>query len=249
MDAEIKARLNGINQEFYQTFAESFSQTRGRVQPGVLQILSLMPRYGNFLDIGCGNGNLAQVWSQGGYLGNFVGLDFSPGLVAAARERIQAASNDRSISFYEADLSRDDWTSVVPELKWDAIFSFAVLHHIPAAASRLRLCRQISAIACPDAKIWISVWQPLNSPRLQKRIIEWDTLDIEADQVENGDVLMDWRAHQNAQHKPAYRYVHIFDHEELAMLAEQAGFSVQESFYSDGKEGNLGLYQCWLAKN
>ncbi len=36
--------------------------------------------------------------------------------------------------------------------------------------------------------------------------------------------------------------------DELTEIARVSGFSVSSSYYSDGKEGNLGLYQRWLAK-
>ena len=44
------------------------------------------------------------------------------------------------------------------------------------------------------------------------------------------------------------RYVHIFTENELVDLAESSGFEVKDTFYSDGKEGDLGLYQCWVVK-
>jgi len=248
MEAKILARLNGINQEFYQTFAQSFSQTRRRVQPGVRRVLTQMPKEGNFLDIGCGNGNLAKIWARDGYRGSFSGVDFSPGLIADAKKNIKDANDSQSISFYEADISSEKWALFLPDQTWDAIFSFAVLHHIPSADRRLRLCQQIHAIADPGTQIWVSVWQPLNSPRLRKRILGWQEVGIDREQVEHGDVLMDWRAYQDSQKSPAIRYVHIYDESELQNLAEAAGFAVDEKFFSDGKEGNLGLYQRWAAK-
>jgi len=249
MDAEILARLNGINQEFYQTFAQSFSQTRGRIQTGVRRVLQKMPLSGNFLDVGCGNGNLAQAWSEMGLIGAYSGVDFSAGLIAAARENVSPNSPDQSISFLNADLSSERWVSVLPASRWDAVFCFALLHHIPCAARRLRLCQEVCSLVSQDTLIWVSVWQPLNSPRLKNRIIDWKVVGMDKDQIESGDVLMDWRAHKHAVLMPAYRYVHVFKENELTHLAESAGFSVKEVFYSDGKEGNLGLYQRWALDN
>ena len=58
---------------------------------------------------------------------------------------------------------------------------------------------------------------------------------------------MDWRGEQaEGSKRVGLRYVHIFNANELAGLAEQSGFRVVDQFYSDGKEGNLGLYQTWL---
>jgi len=249
MDADTVARLNGINQEFYQTFAQSFSQTRGRIQAGVRRILHQMPASGNFLDIGCGNGNLARAWSQEGYRGAFTGIDFSAGLIHAAQADLISDSPDQSFHFLHADLSSESWISVLPASRWDVIFCFAVLHHIPDAAQRLRLCQQIRSLATHQTKLSVSVWQPLNSPRLTSRILDWKLVGMNEDQVEDGDVLIDWRAHVNGMDKPAYRYVHIFKEPELIHLAENAGFLVKKAFYSDGKEKNLGLYQQWVLDN
>jgi hypothetical protein len=53
---------------------------------------------------------------------------------------------------------------------------------------------------------------------------------------------MDWR-----RDGEGIRYVHHFSEPELSALAEQAGFQVEETFYSDGETGTLGLYQIWRA--
>jgi len=39
--------------------------------------------------------------------------------------------------------------------------------------------------------------------------------------------------------------VHHFRKEELESLAAEIGFTVVETFFSDGQEGNLALYQVW----
>ena len=245
MEAEILAQLNGINQEFYQNFADSFSLTRARIQPGVRQILQKLPVEGDVLDIGCGNGNLAVAWSQEGFSGSFTGVDFSPGLIADARKNASPQKAEQKIGFHLADLGHDGWISVLPDQTWKTIFCFAMLHHIPAASRRRRLCQQIRSLLLPKTSLWLSVWQPLNSIRLKKRIVGWEVVGLHPAQVEDGDVLMDWRAHQHADENPAYRFVHIFSEKELSGLAKSAGFQVKNSFYSDGKEGNLALYQHW----
>jgi hypothetical protein len=122
-----------------------------------------------------------------------------------------------------------------------------VLHHIPGAAQRLCLCQQIQSLVSPVTEIWISVWQPLNSPRLKQRILDWEIASIDSNLVENGDVLIDWRAQTDAEKQTGLRYVHIFDEKELSALAQASGFKVDESYFSDGKEGKLGLYQKWRA--
>ena len=65
-----------------------------------------------------------------------------------------------------------------------------------------------------------------------------------AGDVDAGDVLIDWRA-EGESAGAALRYVHAFSEEEMQRLAGKSGFQIRESWSSDGKEGNLGLYQVW----
>jgi hypothetical protein len=62
--------------------------------------------------------------------------------------------------------------------------------------------------------------------------------------VEAGDVLLDWRA-EAQKGKVGYRYVHRFTQDGLERLREGTPFRLADSFFSDGKEGNLALYQKW----
>jgi SAM-dependent methyltransferase len=249
MKAETLDQLNRINQEFYQEFANSFAQTRKRIQPGVSNILENIARKGNLLDIGCGNGNLAYTWAQKGYTGLYFGIDFSVGLIEKAKNNSLPIYEGQKIAFHQTDLNRDEWINSLPDVEWDAIFCFAVLHHIPGEARRKLLCAQMRELLTVGKDCYISVWQPRNSPRLVNRIQPWESVGVDSSDVDPGDVLMDWRAHQiDGQNEPAHRFVHIFSANELTEIAHVSGFSVSVSFYSDGKEGNLGLYQHWVAK-
>jgi hypothetical protein len=92
----------------------------------------------------------------------------------------------------------------------------------------------------PSGSFIHSVWQPLHSPRLKERILPWTIVGLSDDQIEAGDYLIDWR-----QGGKGIRYIHSFTEDELAELANQCGFSIKNSFYSDGEGGRLGLYQIW----
>ncbi len=86
----------------------------------------------------------------------------------------------------------------------------------------------------------LSNWQFLNSPRWRARVQPWETVGLSPGDVGPDDYLLDWR-----RGGTGYRYVHHFSEGELAALAAETGFRVVETFYSDGKEGNLGLYSVW----
>jgi tRNA (uracil-5-)-methyltransferase TRM9 len=255
MDADIASRLLAVNQEFYQTFAAPFSATRQRLQPGVQRLLAHVPRDVRLLDVGCGNGELWRALARRGHRGQYVGVDFSPGLLAAAQaacpggENIPATAENGAppgedtafyAAFLAADLSQTGWAGRLAPASFNRATAFAVLHHLPGWKPRLEALQSIRRLLAGDGLCFLSNWQFLNSPRLRQRIQPWAAIGLEDSQVDPGDYLLDWR-----QGGHGLRYAHHFDPAELEELAQAAGFQVIETFLSDGAEGNLGLYQIW----
>jgi hypothetical protein len=105
---------------------------------------------------------------------------------------------------------------------------------------RQALVRELHKLTRKEAKLSISVWNFLDSDRLRERILPWQTVGLHDSQVEPGDFLIDWR--RDGQ---GIRYVHHFTEADLANLAKEGDFNVEETFYSDGETGTLGLYQVW----
>jgi len=238
-------KLLDLNRKFYQTFASNFSATRMRIQPGVKQILNTIPANVNILDLGCGNGKLAQALADEGYQGKYLGVDFSSELLEIARKGLE---NFNNCSFIQGDLSSQDWDLMVDEqvkeqiipAKFQVVFSFATFHHLPGSDLHKRTLQKIHALLTKDGELFFSNWQFLNSARLRKRIQPWAMVNLASDDVDLGDYLLDWR-----QGGLGLRYVHHFSQTELCSLADQTGFSVEESYFSDGEGENLGLYQVW----
>jgi hypothetical protein len=104
----------------------------------------------------------------------------------------------------------------------------------------LNILRIVKQLLKTDGIFVDSNWQFLNSEKLKARIQPWETAAISASEVDVGDYLLDWRSGGKG-----LRYVHHFNESELAELAKASGFSIMDSFYSDGETGNLGLYQVW----
>lgn len=244
MDPNVQRQLVEINAQFYQTFSMQFSATRQRVQPGVFKALKLIGPENSVLDIGCGNGNLLPALLDQGFSGRYTGIDFSPALVKLAEERAQELTLNnnklRGAFFLSSDLSRPGWDITGSLKPVDFITAFAVLHHLPACTARLELFKTFRRLLEPDGKLLISFWQFLNSERLKRRIVDWSEVNIPATALDENDFLLDWRSGGTG-----FRYVHLFNEHELRDLAAQSGFKIEESYFSDGKEGNLGLYQTW----
>jgi tRNA (uracil-5-)-methyltransferase TRM9 len=233
----VSARLLALNSQFYQTFASQFSATRQRLQPGVRRLLGEIVSHSNVLDLGCGNGELARQLARHGFAGRYVGVDLAEGLLALAQQGLPPGFQ---ASFQHLDLAIPGWEAQVPGPPFDLALAFAVLHHLPGEALRRRVLEKVHALLAPQGCFVHSEWQYRNSPRLSRRILPWETIGLSPEDVDPGDALLDWK-----QGGYGLRYVHQFSEPELARLAAETGFTVRETFYADGKEGNLGLYQVW----
>jgi SAM-dependent methyltransferase len=261
MDLSTAARLIELNRDFYDRFGSAFSATRHRIQPGVRHVLGLLKGDESIVDLGCGNGELARELTKRGHLGSYLGVDFSlPSLRDA-----EVLPKDFAARFVEADLTSPSLIDVIAKSReavtkksqvhegipsasyrpprndmFDIVFCFAVLHHIPSYALRLRLLRIVHELLKDDGLFIHSNWQFLNSEKLKARIQPWEAVAIPSSAVDAGDFLLDWRSGGKG-----LRYVHHFDEKELDELAKASGFHVSKKFYSDGASGRLGLYQIW----
>jgi SAM-dependent methyltransferase len=249
VEQDIASQLLALNRQFYQTMGVEFSATRTRLQPGVGQVLTTIPPSARILDLGCGNGELARQLARRNFNGLYIGLDFSPVLLQHARGKVHPLDSNANpvFRFTQADLATESWEESLiahfpaPErVSFDLILAFAVLHHLPGRQVRTRLLHKVRQYLSPSGSFIHSVWQFLNSPRLQARIQPWENAGLSPAQVDPDDYLLDWRRGGSG-----LRYVHHFSLQELDDLAAETGFSIQYTFVSDGEAGKLGLYQFW----
>ena len=239
MRPAVIARLRAINEAFYQNFAASFSGKRQRLQPGVLRVISRMPAQARVLDLGCGNGLLARGLRDSGHQGEYVGVDASEEMLAIAGK----ALDEPRYHFLQLDLNVPGWSEALlsqfPQ-SFDWACMFAALHHIPGSKTRATLLREVRSILTQGGRLALSTWNFLSSDRLRRRLVPWEAVGLRTADVEPGDYLLDWR-----EGGTGVRYVHHFKVQELALLAQEAGFRPAETFFSDGENRRLGLYQIW----
>jgi SAM-dependent methyltransferase len=245
------AALLELNRRFYDSFGPAFAATRRRIQPGVRRALALIPDGGRWLDLGCGSGALALAWADRFSAGLYLGLDFSPTLLAEARAALAQPTlpPGLTIRLAPADLSAPDWPAALPPEPFDGALAFAVLHHLPGAELRLGLLRSLRARLVPGGRFILSNWQFQHSPKLLARVQPWERAGLSDTDLEPGDTLLDWRYSLPGQpEQVGLRYVHRFTPDELEELARSTGFAVVEQYESDGDGGRLGLYQVWQAE-
>ncbi len=250
VNPETTKRLLSLNRQFYNDHGSDFSETRRRLQPGVTRLLGTLHGDESILDAGCGNGELARALSRGGHHGSYLGLDFSLPLLKEARREAFVFP----VQFVEADLvelttkergkmkevSGTTSSFFFPLSSFDIVFCFAVLHHIPSCDLRLAVVRKVCDLLKPEGLFLHSNWQFLNSARLKARIQPWEAIGLAQEEVEANDYLLDWK-----RGGMGLRYVHHFNEEELSELAHAAHFEIEHTFYSDGQNRKLGLYQIW----
>lgn len=251
MNDETAERLIELNRRFYADFGAAFAATRRRIQPGIAKILQrlakLAPEPGNWLDVGCGGGQVAAAWAGAGRKGRYVGVDFSLELLSEARAKaLEINADSLSIQYAQSDMSADALSAQFAPAQFDGVLAFASLHHVPGQARRVALLNALGCLLKPGGWLIHSEWQFQHSPRLMERVQPWERIGLSAEDVEENDYLLDWRfALPGQAQQVGLRYVHLFTREELARLAQSAGFEILFDFDSDGKEGNLALYQGW----
>ncbi len=238
MNAGTTERLISLNRRFYTDHGHDFSQTRGRLQPGVTRLLDRLHGAESILDLGCGNGELARTLSRRGHRGPYLGLDFSPPLLTEA----QREAFDSPVEFVRADLAElSMMRGGLPVTgRWNWITAFAVLHHMPGIGLRLALLRNVHNLLGDDGIFVHSCWQFLSSPRLKARIQPWESASLAPEELDADDYLLDWKVGRRG-----LRYVHHFSEGELTELARLTGFEILETFYSDGENKRLSVYQVW----
>lgn len=227
---EIASQLRQLNRVFYDQFAIPFAESRSDYPPGYEELLQrLHLPVANLLDVGCGQGRFGQFLGERGALGCYVGVDFSAGLLAEARQRLPAGE------YVECDLAAPDCLDGLGE--FDLIACLSVLQHIPGRHRRQRLLQEMGEHLKEGGRLALATWQFLDSPRQRAKIVPWETIGLRAADMERGDYLLTWR-----RGGLGYRYVAHIDLPEVEQLAAATGLQVEHHFRQDGHEGDLNLY-------
>jgi len=207
--------------EVYNKISPFFTNTRQRLHRSVVPLVKYAKDGDKILDLGCGNGILYHLFDklQVGY----VGADLSNELLDIARK------NYPGVTFVETNMAEkfpfeDDM--------FDEIYCIAAFHHLPDEQTRLKALREMRRVLKTDGRVIMTNWN-LSS--------EWA-----ANKVEKGkytktgeqDFIVPWRDPQG--NVLGERYYRAFKSQELQNLFEQAGFIVEEQYFTENEQWTDG---------
>ena len=233
MDEQLVRQLIAINQKFYSEFASAFSETRSSVQTRLGRIVAYIGDAGKVLDIGCGNGRLAERLEREGKRVHYIGVDASPQLITIASAR-KTQLRTVAADFFVGDITQSSWSLPFADASFDIAIALAVLHHIPGFDLRVAVLRDIHALLKPGARLILTNWAFDRNERQRKRIVAWSDAGFDECVLEPGDALLAWK-----RGGVGYRYCHLITKEEMIRMAEASGFEVGKQYYADAE---LNLY-------
>lgn len=242
MKPETVKQLVALNRAFYSRFAREFSETRPSGEPRLSRIVSYVPRESKLLDVGCGNGRLAERLDQEARRVRYIGIDLSSFLVAMAASQCAKLRNVE-VAFRVVDITQPDWPAKMvasqpplpfPAEQFDTVTALAVLQHIPGFATRRAVLQNIRALLRPGGLLVMTNWQFLRNEKSREKVVDWKTLGVDEQDLEPGDHLLTWK-----RGGIGYRYCHQLTQVQVQELATRSGYRVLEQFYADD---DMNLY-------
>jgi tRNA (uracil-5-)-methyltransferase TRM9 len=251
MNEAVIRKLNQINQDFYQSAAQSFSSTRQQPWHGWEQVLEALPasfkqKKLRVLDLGCGNGRFGQFLAEEQLTFEYLGADQSLELLKVAEEQLQNSLSENSLTLQKLDLV-EELIQKKPLFsndlgQFDLIVLFGVMHHIPSMQLRQELLQQLLALLTQNGVMVVSFWQFDRNPQLfARRIDPVQVLGTEGSEIEPGDYFLTWEREVSAT-----RYCHLANAEEQHTLMNTLSNDVLRTFQADGKSGHDNEY--WVVQ-
>lgn len=220
MEKEFAEYLLGKTIADYNLIAREFSSKRERLWDEIKFLFDgyLAPGQ-KVLDLGCGNGRYFPLFRERGV--DYVGADNSRELVDIAKSRYPGG-DFRTGNALDLDF---------PENHFDAIYSIAVLHHIPSEEFRLKFLKEAKRVLKPGGLLVLTVWN-FHQPKERYLLLKYKILKlIGRSKLDWNDILEPWG-------KKVERYYHSFSKGELAGLAEKTGFKIEDIGLVKNEKGN-----------
>lgn len=208
MKKDTAEALLTLSQGEYDEYAKEFSNTRQQFWKELEFLKEYAYDGARVLDVGCGNGRLVDVFENVNL--QYTGIDFSKELIAIAQ-------TERAVkgTFIHADalaLPFEDDT-------FDAVFSIAVLHHIPSKERRMQFVSEIHRVLKPDGKCILTVWNTLQWKFLSTHVTHAVKKLCGLSQLDFGDMILPFGKEKRQ------RYVHSLSKRSLQKILSKNNFT------------------------
>jgi SAM-dependent methyltransferase len=235
MDDATARALNALNLALYRDRADEWDAVRERPWHGferaIERWVALRRDPLRVLDVGCGNGRLAQALAEKLPTLAYVGVDASPPLLERARSRAP-----RGATFRLADFVERAPDAALPRGPFDAVALFGVLHGVPGASRRRALLAAAASRLAAGGLLALTRWCFAESEERRRRIVSWESCDaIDPALLEPGDHLLRFGT-------SGLRYCHATGAEELTALLAGLPLTPIEDWYDDGQDRRENHY-------
>jgi len=243
--------LDKVNERFYARFADAFDQSRHHGWHGWHDLLPLLPSTPlTILDLGCGNGRLAEFMDRRVHAESpvelYVGKDRCTALLEhAAHKKLSFPTRFETWTWHG-----DSETAAIklPENeRYDWVTLFGVMHHVFGYSARLELLRKASQMLKPGGVLSVSFWDFGASEKFLKKTIPWtekaDEWALDPSTLEAGDYLLGWGGHRDTP-----RYCHWVSPQEQSQLEDdmtRVGPRHLSTAIPTGKPDDLNRYCSW----
>ena len=251
MNPTTRERLETINRSFYSATADAFDASRDHPWPGWQRALAhISPGARNeairILDAGCGNGRFARflmrTFPEASAPLDYLGVDQSSALLAAARARISSDEKTR-IRWMESDILKSGEGFNLPPGPFDLTVAFGLLHHVPGLENRKAFLAALAQGVGDKGCLVFTAWRFATADRFQGHIKTWEEYNaaspepVDLQELETGDFLLSFGAGAGPP-----RYCHHCDDSEFDQLVAATGLELIDDFEADGRSGDLNRY-------